>query len=152
MKSIRVKYFVILTLITSLFISCEDDPVSNQEEHFEAIGTVIYDATGALAVSILRGVTADTLFINVGELSDHFDVKFYDDDENIIDAPINGTAKLDYSIVDTSQISWWQHPGEEGGFEFHLNGKKIGVTTLELFIKHEDHNDYRSGGIPVRVK
>jgi hypothetical protein len=150
MKSIHFRYLLILLIV--IISACEDDPVSNQADHFKAIGTVIYDATGALSVSILRGVTTDTLYINEGVLSDHFEVKFYDDEENIIEAPTNGSAILDHSIQDTSLISWWQHPGEEGGFEFHLRGLKKGITVLELFIKHEDHNDYRSGGIPVRVK
>lgn len=152
MKSIHIRYLLILLVSIIIITGCEDDPVSNQADHFKAIGTVIYDATGALSVSILRGVTTDTLYIDEGILSDHFEVKFYDDNENIIDAPTSGSATLDHSIQDTSLISWWQHPGEEGGFEFHLRGLKKGTTVLELYIKHEDHNDYRSGGIPVRVK
>lgn len=141
-----------ISILISLIIGCEDDPVSNQEDHFQAIGTIIYDATGAETASILRGVTTDTLFINNGVRSDHFSVKFYDDDENIIDPPDEEHTTMSYSIEDTTIIGWWQHPGEEGGFEFHLDGNQIGTTTLQLYIKHEDHNDYRSGGIPVRVK
>lgn len=147
------KFSLAFILLIGLFLaSCEDDSVSSQEDHFEAIGTVIYDATGALAVSILRGETSDTLYIANGELSDHFDVKFYDEDENIVDPPESENTLLNYSIVDNSVIEFWQHEGEEGGFEFHLRGLKTGVTVLELYIEHEDHNDYRSGEIPVIVQ
>ena len=152
MKLFYTKYFLIFLFSILIITACEDDPVTNQEDHFKAIGTVLYEATGALTVSILRGETTDTLYIDEGVLSDHFEVKFYDESENIIEAPTNGSATLDHTIQDTSIISWWQHPGEEGGFEFHLRGLKKGTTILELYIKHEDHNDYRSGGIPVRVK
>lgn len=147
------KLLASLLLLFVLFInSCEDDPVSNQEDHFEAIGTAIYDATGAIAVSIIGGVTTDTLVIENGKLSDHFDVKFYDENENIIDPPNDEHIELGYEIGDTSVVGWWQHPGEEGGFEFHLDGKKIGITNLQLFIQHEGHNDYRSGKININVK
>ncbi|MBK8946193.1 MAG: hypothetical protein IPM32_13130 [Ignavibacteriae bacterium] len=136
-----------------VFISCkDDDPITPAEDHFEAIGTIIYDATGAVVVSILRGRTDDTLQINNGELSDHFEVKFYDENENIINPPNNENIKLSYEIGENTIASWWQHEGEEGGFEFHLNGLKPGTTTLELFIVHEGHNDYRSGLIPLIVK
>ncbi len=151
MKKLILKSVLILIIFT-FFLSCKDDPVTNQEEHFEAIGTIIYDATGAVVVSILRGVTNDTLKITNGELSDHFEVKFYDEDENIIDPPNDEHIKLSYEIADTTIVSWWQHEGEEGGFEFHFNGLKLGSTTLELFIVHEGHNDYRSGLIPLVVK
>ncbi len=85
MKSFHIGYLIILLVSIIIIIGCEDDPVSNQADHFKAIGTVVYDATGALSVSILRGVTTDTLYIDEGVLSDHFEVKFYDDSENIIE-------------------------------------------------------------------
>ena len=46
----------------------------------------------------------------------------------------------------------WQHEGEEGGFEFHLRGLKIGVTEIEFFILHNGHSDYRSGLFPVVIE
>ncbi|MCB0730677.1 MAG: hypothetical protein KDC88_06560 [Ignavibacteriae bacterium] len=153
MKTNILARILILLIITISFFSCkDDDPITPAEDHFEAIGTVIYDATGALAVSILRGETNDTLRITNGERSDHFDVKFYDDNENIVDPPNNEHTKLSYEIGDSTFASWWQHEGEEGGFEFHLDGKKVGKTTLQLFIVHENHNDYRSGEIPLVIE
>lgn len=142
---------ILIVLLIITISSCKEDSLSPEEEHFEAIGTIIYDATGAVAVSILRGVTADTLSIKEGELSDHFNIKFYDEEENIIDPPIDDHVKLGYAITDKSIVEWWQHPGEEGGYEFHLRGLKSGVTEIELLIVHEGHNDYRSGKIPVKV-
>jgi len=147
------KVSLLFVLIFSfLTISCEDDTVSSQEEHFEAIGTAIYDATGALSVSILRGVTSDTLFVTNGELSDHFDVKFYNEDEIIVDPPESEGIKLAFAVADESIVEFWQHEDEQGEFEFHLRGLNSGVTSIELFIEHEGHNDYRSGDIPVVVK
>ena len=83
MKKFILMKLLLLLSIAFTFNSCdEDDPVSPQEEHLEAIGTAIYDATGALTLSIIRGETNDTLYIEEGILSDHFEVKFYDEDEN----------------------------------------------------------------------
>ena len=152
MKNLFLYKLLIFLLMLTTFNACdEDDPISPQEEHLEAIGTVVYDATGALAVSILRGETNDTLFITAGELSDHFDVKFYNEDEQIVDPPDDEDSKLNYEIGNETIVEWWQHPGEEGGYEFHLRGLMTGITTLELFVQHGDHNDYRSGLIPVKV-
>ncbi|MBI1932850.1 MAG: hypothetical protein HYS24_09975 [Ignavibacteriales bacterium] len=149
--NILYRVFLFILLLISVY-SCTDDPISNQEDHFEAIGTIIYDATGAEVVSILRGITNDTLKVISGKLSDHYTVKFYIDNENIVDSPQNEHTRLNYEIGDSNLVTWWQHPGEEGGFEFHLNGKKKGITTVQLFIVHEDHNDYRSGEIPLLVE
>ena len=66
MKNTKILIYSFIMIILS--IGCKDDPVTPQEEHFEAIGTAIYDASGALVVSILRGVTNDTLKIKNGEL------------------------------------------------------------------------------------
>lgn len=144
--------FISIAVIIS-FTSCsDDDPLSAEEEHFEAIGTAIYDATGALTLSILRGETEDTLYVDAGELSDHFTVKFYDEDENIVDPPEEEHTSMDYEVADGTILEIWQHPGEEGGFEFHLQGLSQGITTMEMLVKHEGHNDYRSGNIPVVVR
>jgi len=150
----RLRFLLAYILLVTFMLACSDDdtPLQAEEEHFEAIGTVVYDASAALTLSILRGVTTDTLYAVNGELSDHYTVKFYDEDENIIDPPDEEHAEMGYEVTDTSILEIWQHPGEEGGFEFHLRGLAVGQTTLELFVKHEGHNDYRSGKIPVVVR
>lgn len=143
-------FYVFLSVI--IVVSCsDDDPVAPEEEHFEAIGTVIYDGSGAVAVSILRGETDDTLYIEKGNLSDHFTVKFYDEGENIVDPPDEEHTSLSYEIGNEELVEWYQHEGEEGGYEFHLRGMEQGTTTLELFLMHGDHHDYRSGKIPVKI-
>ena len=149
----KIFFTIIIFFASFIFSSCEDDdPLQPEEEHFVPIGTAIYDATGALYVTIFRGVTSDTLFIQFGELSDHFDVKFFDENEEIVEAPENENTKLNYSIDDETIIEFWQHEDDQGGFEFHLRGLKKGVTSIELLIEHEGHNDYRSGKIPVKVR
>lgn len=152
-KFILSNLLIILVLSLALF-SCndEDDPVAPQEEHFEAVGTVIYDASGKEIVRIFRAETTDTLFAEAGLLSDHHTVKFLDEDEEILDPPSEEHQTMSGEIADTDIAQFWQHEGEEGGFEFHIDAKNPGVTTLEIFINHEGHRDYRSGLIPVAVR
>lgn len=146
----KLLIFLSIVILTVFNTGCEDDPVTPQEEHYEAIGMVFYQS-GIEIVRILRGETSDTLIAPEGGLSDHTEVKFFDEDENIIDPPDDGKT-LFWAIDDETVADVWQHEGEEGEFEFHLQGLEEGETTIEFFIMHEGHSDYRSGNIPVRVE
>ncbi len=141
----------LLLLMAALFIgSCSDDPLSPQTEHFEAIGMYI-SSSGIKVVSILRGETSDTFYVPIGLTEDHYEAQFYDEDENIIDPPVDEDSYLSWAIDDESVVEVWQHEGEEGEFEFHLRGLEEGQTMIEFFVMHVDHSDYRSGKIPVVV-
>ncbi|WP_337872860.1 hypothetical protein [Ignavibacterium sp.] len=141
----------ILILSLSIFIfSCKDDPLEPKLDHFEAEGIVFYQS-GIKVAEIFRGVTQDTLFAQVGQTSVHFEVKFFDSSKNEMDPPDHTKQPFAWEIQDTSIVGIWQHPGEEGSYEFHLVGKQLGVTNIEFFIMHEGHADFRSGIIPVKV-
>ena len=49
-------------------------------------------------------------------------------------------------------VEVWQHPGEEGGYEFHLRGKKSGETTIEFKVNHDGHADFTSGDVKIVVQ
>jgi len=144
----------ILVLFTAfiVFNACKDDSLSPNEDHFEAIGMLVYDASGKQVAKILRGVTADTLKGIAGATSESFTVKFYDENEKIVNAPSDPNSKFAYKVDDVSISTIWQHPGEEGGFEFHIKGIKAGKTNVEFFVEHEGHNDFRTGKIPLVIK
>lgn len=151
MYDLKQLSLIVLLIISVIFISCdEDDPVSPEEDHFEAIGTVFYES-GIEIARILRGVTEDTLKVSEGARSGHIEVKFIDEDENIVDPPSDEDQKLTWEFDDQTIAGVWQHEGEEGEFEFHLDGLEEGDTHVEFFITHGDHSDYRSGKIPVKV-
>ena len=144
-----VLLFSLLTIL-AFTTACEDDPVAPQEEHLEAIGMVFYDS-GIEVARIIRGVTSDTLKAPLGGLSEHYDIKFIDESENEFDPPSTETQTLAWEFEDVSIADIWQHEGEEGSFAFHLQGLLVGETNIEFFVMHNDHNDYRSGKIPVKV-
>ena len=147
----------ILLTLTSLFIfslffiSCSDDPVTPQEDHFEAEGIVFLES-GIMIAEIFRGVTTDTLFAPEGALSAGIDVKFYNSNKEMINPPNSAEQTFAWEIDNPNLVEVWQHPGEEGGFEFHLRGLVEGVTQMEFFIMHEGHADFRSGKIIVTVE
>ncbi|MBU0475254.1 MAG: hypothetical protein KKF62_13965 [Bacteroidetes bacterium] len=148
-----LKRIVLLFSLLTIFIfatACEDDPVAPQEEHLKAIGMVFYDS-GIEVARIIRGVTSDTLKAPLGGLSEHYDIKFIDENENEFDPPSTETQTLAWEFADAAIADIWQHEGEDGSFAFHLQGLLVGKTSIEFFVKHNDHNDYRSGKIPVKV-
>jgi len=143
---------LLIVFTCGLLAACsEDDVTTPPEEHFEAIGVYLSNSGIELA-SILRGVTDDTLFVPLDSSTDHIDVQFYDEDENIIDGPEDSDKQLAWIIGNTALCEVWQHAGEEGGYDVHLRGLAEGLTTIEFLINHEGHSDFRSGNIPVRVQ
>ena len=72
--------------------------------------------------------------------------------KNIIDAPEADHHELSWEFDDPEIAGIWQHEGEEGGFEIHLQGLKEGETHIEFFVMHEGHADYRSGKFPIRIE
>jgi hypothetical protein len=151
MKNTLILRFILLFTASLFIISCEDDdPLTPEEEHLDAIGMVLYDS-GIEYARILRGETADTLVISEGAMTSHMDVKFIDENENIIDAPETEHHTLSWEIENPEIAAIWQHEGEEGSFEIHLQGLKKGETKIEFFVMHEGHADYRSGKFPIRI-
>lgn len=143
-------FLLSFTTIIITFIGCSsDDPVAPQEEHFEAIGTVIYNSTGAEVVRILRGVTSDTLFAQVGVLSDHYNVKFIDEDEHVVNPPNDEDLSMGIDVANANLLEIEQDV--QGEFKFHLLGIAEGITSIEIKILHAGHADYRSGNIPIRI-
>lgn len=148
--NLKKSILFILTFSVILFVSCKDDPLEPDMDHFEAEGIVFYQS-GIKIGEIFRGVTQDTLSARVGETSVHIEVKFLDPNKNELDPPDHTKQPFAWEIQDTTIVSIWQHPGEEGSYEFHLVGKQTGITNIEFFIMHEGHADFRSGKIPVKV-
>lgn len=149
-RTLSAAAVILLSVITITGCKSEDKIVNPQEDHFEAEGVVL-ESSGIQIASIFRGVTTDTIKVPVGEYPDHIEVKFYTPEKTIINPPADTDKKLAYSVADTTVVTLWQHAGEEGGYEIHLRGKKPGMTTMELFIKHGEHSDFRSGNFLIRV-
>lgn len=140
--------------VVILFQGCkkEDSPITPVEEHFAAEG-VYLSTSGIPVASIFRGVSTDTIRVPLAGSTDHIDVRFLDANRNVINPPTDTRKKLSWNIADTSIVELWRHVDEqEAEYEIHFRGKKAGMTTIEFFILHEGHNDFRSGNIKVLVQ
>ncbi|MCU0344774.1 MAG: hypothetical protein MUF28_13250 [Ignavibacterium sp.] len=141
-----------IILLSFFMISCsDDDPVTPQSDHFEAEGIVFLES-GIKIADIFRGVTTDTLFAPKGGQTSGIDVKFYNSNKEMINPPNSAEQTLAWEIDNPNLVGVWQHPGEEGGFEFHLRGLVEGITQMEFFVMHEGHADFRSGKITIKVE
>ena len=146
------KIAILLSLIFVLLIStsCSEDPIAPQEEHIQAKGMVFY-SSGIEVARIETGETNDTLTAPAGGLSDHIEIKFIGEDGLEFSVSEDAPQSLAWEFVNPSIADIWQHEGEEGAFEFHLEGLLVGETSVEFFAMHNDHSDYRSGSIPVKI-
>ncbi len=149
----KIKYILFALLLVVFITSCDDEAgiTDPPEEHFEAEGLIL-SSSGMVVASIFQGVTEDTLYVPLGEMTDHMEVTFYDSDQNEIEPPADEDKTLVWEIENTTVIDVHQHEGEEGGYELHLVGLSAGITEIEFFISHEGHNDFRSYPIPVKVQ
>ncbi len=148
----RYSYAMHALIIGLLFLAAgcaEDDPVTPQDTHEEAIGMALFRGD-SLAAAILRGIPSDTLTVGAGNTSEDYNVRFYSESEALFDAHDDGKT-FSWEIENVSIVDIVQDSGKEGKFEFRLHGLTPGTTTIEFFILHEGHADFRSGKWPVRV-
>lgn len=155
--TISVRLAIVSALIVVASISCsdEDDPISPQAEHFEAIGiqvlqsgVVILDYYGPDYGAGDNIARFDTLYASQG-LNPHWETKFYNEDGDLVDPPSDADKSFGAEFADTSVAELWWHEGEEGEYEFHLRGKKEGETTVEFKVLHAGHADFTT--LPISV-
>lgn len=146
-------------LFVSLLTACsEDDPISPQKDHVVAIGMALFQDNGQMVAYILRGVPSDTLVLERGVTTEEFEVRFYDENEELYEIHDHDDDEEDeetsfaWEIEDISIVKVLQDEGHESAFEFHLRGLSVGTTHIEFFIMHDGHADFRTGKWPVRVE
>ncbi len=146
------------TLFVFAGLSCsDDDPVSPQAEHFEAIGiqvlqsgVVILDYYGPDYGAGDNIARFDTLYASQG-LNPHWETMFYNEDGDLVEPPSDADKSFGAEFADASVAEIWWHEGEEGEYEFHLRGKKEGRTTVEFKVLHAGHADFTTLPIPVVI-
>jgi len=112
---------------------------------------MVFYSSGMEIGRVEKGITNDTLIAPAGGLSDHIDIKFIAEDGSEFTKDPDAPQTLAWEFENPNIADIWQHEGEEGSFEFHLKGLQVGETNVEFFAMHNDHHDYRSGKIPVKV-
>ena len=106
-----------LSFILLLTAACsEDDPITPQHEHAEAVGMALL-RDGAVVASILRGVPGDTLRVDAGVTSEDFDVWFYDADDDLFEEHDDDKI-FSWQIADPTLVEVVQEAGKEANSSF----------------------------------
>ncbi len=135
----------------------KDDPLTTQEEHYEAEGLVLIDG-GQRFFRYFQGRIdsgdgrAEALEVAHGEVTNKWSIRFLDEDGNEMAPPTGEDFSFTWEIEDKSIVEVVQEAGEAGQFVFALRGLEHGETTITLQISHEGHVDFTTRPIPVHVE
>jgi hypothetical protein len=172
----KLSLLAILSL-TIFFTSCEDDPVTPSEEHFEAVGYIILNENEEVIFRVFDGqvdnTIADALVINLADGMGEFEVHFLDEDGDDIGTP-EGDHDHDHlqgSSIEEEDDDHDDHDHEEGEYELsvevqdegiataeahewevELTPVAVGTTQMRIQIMHEEHADFTSPFVPLEVK
>jgi hypothetical protein len=150
MKNLK---YIFIAIVLGFTISCsERDPLEPHEEHFEASGLVLIKS-GERFFKVFQGEIVSemkVLEVPLGELTDHYSIKFLDDNGDEFDPPTDEDFSLDWEIDDENIAE--VHQDEPGEWEFHLKGLIEGTTTFEIRVLHDDHFGFRTPKLPIEVK
>ena len=134
----------------------KDDPITPQEEHYEAEGLVLLDS-GQRFFRYFQGRIdsgdgrAEALEVTHGEVTGKWSIRFLDRDGNEMAPPTGEGFTFTWEIADKSIVEVVQDEAEAGQFVFALRGLEDGETTIRLQISHEGHVDFTTLPIPVHV-
>ncbi len=134
----------------------KDDPITPQEEHYEAEGLVLLDS-GQRFFRYFQGRIdsgdgrAEALEVTHGEVTGKWSIRFLDRDGNEMAPPTGEGFTFTWEIADKSIVEVVQDAAEAGQFVFALRGLEDGETTIRLQISHEGHVDFTTLPIPVHV-
>ncbi len=127
-----------------------------EKERFEPEGLVLIDFgnrffryfQGQIDAS---GGRVGHLRVPNGGFTAKWSIMFLDHDGDEIDPPDEPDFKFTATIADPSIVEVYQAPTDVGKFEFQLRGLKVGETTIVLEVTRDDHIDFRTVPIPVRI-
>ena len=150
-------HWIAAAAVAIILAGCgKEEPLTTQEEHFEAEGLVLVDA-GQRFFRYFQGRIdsgdgrADALEVTHGEVTSKWSIRFLDKDGNEMAPPTGEGFSFTWEIADTSIVEVVQDEGEAGMFVFALRGLEDGETTIKLQVSHEGHVDFTTRDIPVHV-
>lgn len=174
-----IKKLSLLAILSLMFFftSCEDDPVTPSEEHFEAAGYVILNENEEVIFRVYEGqvdnTIADALVINLADGMGEFEVHFLDENGDDIGTPEGDHDHDDLkgSSIEEEDDDHDDHDHEEGEYELsvevqdegiataeahewevELTPVAVGTTQMRIQIMHEEHADFTSPFVPLEVK
>ncbi|KAA3655729.1 MAG: hypothetical protein DWQ10_17010 [Calditrichaeota bacterium] len=139
-----------LILSFSFYACDEDNPVNDDgdNDHAEAVGLVVLQSETEI-VRYENGAVTGEITLKAGEAT-QLSVLFINDHDGELFSPDEDHHSLDWTVADQT-IADLSQDGITAAWEFQVSGEKVGNTTVELKILHEDHADFVSLPIPIRV-
>ncbi len=131
---------------------CSNDE-SGHSHHAEARGVVLFMNDVEIARLDSVNLTGQISVPADNQISDTIEVMFIADDENRdLFQPDGDDHWMKVNIADTTIASVYRHNGTNAKWQFHLRGKTVDTTDVQIQIYHVDHPDYTtSPKIPVIV-
>ncbi len=152
MNIFRMSFALLCATLAITFTSCSDNPADGpSDEHIEAFGLVIYNS-GEEVVRYQNGIVQGEIETGAGEDTPLLTVRFLDESGDVISADKLGGSQhsLKWAVGNTD-IADVEHHDDDGKWNFHIEGKGEGETTLKIMLYHNDHADFTSKEIPIHV-
>jgi hypothetical protein len=148
-RSRTVIPLLVLTGAIAFLTACrEQAPLTPAEDHMQAEGmALLQDST--VVCAIFRGMTSDTLRVADGGASPWFDVMFYDAERTLIEPDRDPGHSFVWQFADSTLADVEQDPADIYRIRFH--GTRAGGTSIEFFVLHGGHADFRTNRMPFHV-
>lgn len=124
--------WVMALVLTTVVSACGDGP-TELEEHGEAAQVqLVMNGMTVATFTFATNAWVGEMDVEVGEETPHIDVRFLDEDGDVIDW--DSDFYLDVEVEDESIAEFEQDtPGEFGG---HLHGEAVGETNVRFSLMH----------------
>jgi len=140
---------VLILLIISLFITgCDHGHDHDHNGHADAEGLVLV-MNGVEIVKVWEGKVTGKITVKAGEETPLIRTFFLDDHQDRF-APEEKDFFLMNEIANTDIAEFEQH-SSDGKWNFHIEGKSAGSTTIVLKLMHVDHVDFLTPPVTIEV-
>jgi len=142
---------VLLLLFIFIMNGCDKDNPT-EPKALTVIGLVITQGDSTQVNYSGDETVTGELEVAEDQLSAEFKIQFIDADQAVF-SPASNKYHLEYKIADETICNVYQHDGEAGGFEFHLDAreKEHGHTTVIFKLMEGANTVFTSKSIPVHV-
>jgi len=149
-KSILSKLVLGVIIIFMMSACDKDNPI--QPKTVDVIGIVITQADSTRVNYAGDETVTGELDVVEGQLSPEFEIQFIDAEKAVF-TPSADKYHLEWDIADETICEFYQHDGEAGGFEFHLDAreKEHGHTTIVFRLMEGTNTVFTSKSIPIHV-
>lgn len=151
----KINLIIVLVLFSTLFMnSCKEESVTEpQHEHYETYGINIYHSD-SLYLKVFNAVI-DTNYhqsfaLTMNSQPEEFKLMFLDENGKELAYPTDSNKVLGWLIADTTIVN--ATISSDSRWNFVLEAKKPGNTSIEIRLNHIDHPDFKTPLIPIMIK